>query len=331
MQTDSVAWITERKNTLSMFFALAALLWYWRFSPPWSDAPDQPRSWRSYTAALLLYMCALLSKTVTCSLPAVILLLSWWRTGEIRWKRLSLSSPSLLGLVAGRVTSVIERDVVGASVAVGGEAFAVSVWERTLLAGRALCFMSANCSGHIRSSPFIPNGILYRGMVAVAVPRGCAAPDGAPLLWRRRIGRGPLVAWLVFAGVLVPALGFVDVYPIFIFSPVADHFQYHASTAAIASAAALLWRLPLTSTRAAIAGVVLVTLSLSTWQRAHVYTNSIVFWEDRLNQASSVLGRPRTISGQCCWTSSSMRRPGPISRRRLRYIHRMRILTITSH
>ena len=58
-------------------------------------------------------------------------------------------------------------------------------------------------------------------------------------LWlaRARNGRGPLAAVLIFAGVLFPALGFFDVYP-FRYSFVADHFQYHASIALLAIAAA---------------------------------------------------------------------------------------------
>jgi tetratricopeptide (TPR) repeat protein len=54
-------------------------------------------------------------------------------------------------------------------------------------------------------------------------------------LWfaRRRIGRGPLAAALIFGGVLTPVLGFLNVYP-FRFSFVADHFQYHASLGLIA-------------------------------------------------------------------------------------------------
>ncbi len=51
-----------------------------------------------------------------------------------------------------------------------------------------------------------------------------------------RIGRGPLAAVLIFGGVLVPALGFFNVYP-FRYSLVADHFQYHASLALFALAA----------------------------------------------------------------------------------------------
>ncbi len=53
------------------------------------------------------------------------------------------------------------------------------------------------------------------------------------VLWKlRNRWRGPLAAFLLFAGILFPALGFLNVYP-FVFSYVADHFQYLASIAAI--------------------------------------------------------------------------------------------------
>ena len=63
-------------------------------------------------------------------------------------------------------------------------------------------------------------------------------------LWAmRRRWRGPLAAWLLFVGTLVPVLGFLNVYP-FIFSFVADHFQYLASLAIIVPVSAGLddWR-----------------------------------------------------------------------------------------
>src|SRR6185312_4849979 len=58
-----------------------------------------------------------------------------------------------------------------------------------------------------------------------------------------RRNRAPLAAALLFVGTLFPALGFINVYP-FVFSFVADHFQYLASLGIIALAAAGIsaWR-----------------------------------------------------------------------------------------
>ena len=56
---------------------------------------------------------------------------------------------------------------------------------------------------------------------------------GLAWLLRGRIGRGPLAALLFFGGTLLPAIGFLDVYPMR-YSYVADHFQYLASLGPIA-------------------------------------------------------------------------------------------------
>ncbi len=55
---ESVVWITERKNVLSMALVLASMIAYVRFSPL-DDATDQSattaRSWRWYAASLFLF------------------------------------------------------------------------------------------------------------------------------------------------------------------------------------------------------------------------------------------------------------------------------------
>ena len=87
--------------------------------------------------------------------------------------------------------------------------------------------------------PLVRVSALGRGL------RGRRLGAALALLARRR--RGPLAAWLFFVGSLFPALGFFNVFP-FLFSYVADHFQYLASigiiTAASAGAAWLLARAP---------------------------------------------------------------------------------------
>ena len=120
---------------------------------------------------------------------------------------------------------------------------------------------------------------------------------------RRRIGEGPLVAVCYFGGTLLPALGFVNVYPMR-FSFVADHFQYLASIGPLALLGALLtlvgdrWRSP-TSERSgpvrkratnmgglAVLGV-LATLGVLTFCQAAIYANPEVLWRDALAQNPS--------------------------------------------
>jgi tetratricopeptide (TPR) repeat protein len=82
------------------------------------------------------------------------------------------------------------------------------------------------------------------------------------------------VAVLFFAGTLVPALGFINVFPMR-YSFVADHFQYHASIGLIALAAAGLRRF-----FAPMWAVILLILAVLTWQQGFLYKNQLVLWSD---------------------------------------------------
>ena len=234
VMVESVAWITERKNVLSLAFALCAFASHLRFAPPERDTRD-PAAWRFYVLSLLFYAAALLSKTVVCSLPAVLLVVRWWKRGRIRVADVLPLVPFFaLGIAAAGATVWLEKHHVGA---VGGE-WALTPLDRVLLAGRVLWFYAGKLVWPHPLIFFYP-----QWQVSAAQLWQWSFPIAALLvvatLWvlRTRIGRGPLAAVVIFAGVLFPALGFFDVFP-FRYSYVADHFQYHAAPALIALFAA---------------------------------------------------------------------------------------------
>ncbi len=105
---ESVAWISDRKNTLSLVFYLAAALAYLRF--------DERRHARGYALASILFLLGLLTKTVTATLPAALLVVFWWRRGRLEWRRdvLPLLPWFALGAVAGLFTAHFERTLIGA-------------------------------------------------------------------------------------------------------------------------------------------------------------------------------------------------------------------------
>ena len=91
IQAESVAWITERKNLLSGLFYFLSLYFFLHFYNP--DKPlnfngnqNGKRPWTIYGVSLFFFLCALWSKTVTSTLPAVILLIHWWKQNCIRKK-----------------------------------------------------------------------------------------------------------------------------------------------------------------------------------------------------------------------------------------------------
>ena len=229
VHVESVAWTSELKNTLSCVFFLGAALAYFRF-----EATRLPRA---LGLALLLFVLALLSKSVTATLPVALLVVVWWRRGGLMWRRdvLPLLPMFAAGIAAGLMTVWFERTLIGAE----GAGFDFTFIERALIAGRALWFYGV--------SLIWPVGLSFnylRWQVDQAVWWQYLFPLGVVVLLGTLWGlkrRGALAAVLVFCFVLGPALGFVNVYP-FRFSFVADHFQYHASVALIAlAAAALAW------------------------------------------------------------------------------------------
>lgn len=296
VQVESVAWITERKNVLSGVFYLSSLLLYLRFVGFGEEHVVPARRWRFYAGALLLYGCALLSKTVTCSLPAAIVLLLWWKRKRLSWTMIVPLVPMFaVGLLFGLTTAWVEREFVGAR----GETWSLSAMSRVLIAGRALWFYAGKLIW-----PFHLSFNYERWDVNSAVwwqyLYPCLAVVLVVGLWRlrRATGKGPLVAVLLFGGTLLPALGFIDLYPMR-YSFVADHFQYLASgslttlfVAMIAFGLARILRAasrsrkpvarPSRAPHTICAVVVLTGLAILTWRQAGVYHNQETLWNHTL-------------------------------------------------
>jgi tetratricopeptide (TPR) repeat protein len=228
---ESVAWISEQKNTQSLVLYLLAALAYLRFD----ERRALPSCRGAYRLASLLFVLALLTKTVTATLPAALLVVLWWQRGRLSWRRDVVPFVPWFAAAAasGLFTAWVERTVIGAE----GAAFSLTLVQRCLLAGHVVWFYLGKLLWPAELAFMYPRWDLNAGDAGWG---GCllAALLLTLLLWMmRRRTRGPLAAWLFFAGSLFPALGFFNVYP-FIFSYVADHFQYLASMGIIAGAAA---------------------------------------------------------------------------------------------
>jgi tetratricopeptide (TPR) repeat protein len=290
VHVESVAWMTELKNTLSGVLYLSSLFVYLHF--------DEHRRRADYFIALGLFVLALLSKSVVGTLPAAILVIFWWQRGTLRWREdvVPLLPLFALGIGSGLFTAWVERTYIGAA----GAEFQISAVERVLIAGRALWFYvaklvwPANLMFTYRRWTIDPSAALQW-----AFPIAAVVVFAGLWLWRRR-ARGPLAAALFFAGSLFPALGFFNVYP-FRYSFVADHFQYLASLGVIAAFSAAITTLievrprraslrapqggrvgvgshaPLNKVGASELVLMLAiaaTLAFLTWRQSHQYTDA---------------------------------------------------------
>ena len=279
---ESVAWISEQKNTLSLFLYLLSALAYMRY--------DRGRRWGWYGAASALFGLALLSKSVTATLPAGILLMLLWRNGRLSWRSdvLPLLPWFAVGAGAGLFTAWVERTYIGAQ----GQAFDLGLPERGLLAGRVVWFYLGKLLWPAQLAFIYPK---WHVVLTATWSLGAIGllVLAAALYRMRGWSPAPLLALLFFVGSLFPALGFFNVYP-FLFSYVADHWQYLPCLGIIALAcqggAAVVSGIavrgvpkPVVSgTAAAAAAAAVAVLFTLTWRQSGLYRDIPALYADTL-------------------------------------------------
>jgi Tfp pilus assembly protein PilF len=292
VMVESVAWITERKNVLSLVLYLGALLAYLRYAQ-WvtrgvETAPDSSRSpWQPslyYGLALVLFVGALLAKTTSFSLPAAIVLIGWWKRGQIRWRAEVLPTLPFFALALGlcAVTAWLEKNHLGAQ----GSEFAWTFPQRCLMAGRSFWFYLGKlfwpaelCFVYPRWQPNPGSG--WQWLYPVTALGTLFA------LWRARgrLGRGPVTALLFYVGTLFPVLGFMNAYGMR-YSFVWDHWVYLSALGIMALVAAVVVRVGETVRAPAVvygfAAIVLPVLAVLTWRQAGIYTDMETLWRTTL-------------------------------------------------
>jgi tetratricopeptide (TPR) repeat protein len=219
------------------------------------------------------------------ALPAALLVVFWWQRGRLAWKRdVAPLLPWLaIGITAGLFTAWVERKYIGAE----GPDFALTLAQRCLLPGRVIWFYLGKLLWPANLAFIYP-----RWTVDPAVwwqylfPAGAVALAAGLWLVSRR-SRGPLAGFLFFGGTLFPVLGFLNVYP-FLYSYVADHYQYLASLGIIVPLASGLTmaagRIPANSRWLApvLAGLLLGTLGVLSWRQSGLYQNTVTLYTDTL-------------------------------------------------
>lgn len=268
---ESVAWVSEEKNTLCIVFYLLAALFYLRWKRP--DA-------RTYALATGCFALAVLTKSVAATLPAALLVLAWWRRGRVSWRDdvVPVLPWFALSILTGCITGWVEHAYVAGSNDAG---FALSFGARCLVAGRAAVFYLWKLVWPHPLVFFYPRWVIDTGSVFQWLFPLAVLGALAGLWLLRRRSRAPLAVGLYFVGTLFPVLGFLSVYA-FRFSFVADHFQYLAALGPIAALAAVLplrvGRVP----RAAYVALPLCLLGLMTFRQTAEYHDVETFYRATL-------------------------------------------------
>ena len=269
VQVESVAWIAERKNTLSVALAAGSMLLLLRFHY------SNRRS--TYIWALTLFTTALLAKTAVAPLPVVMMACALWKGRGIRRALLETIPFAAITIALSSITIYFQTQRAIATDVVRADGLA----SRIAIAGRAVWFYIGK--------------LIWPTPLDFVYPRwttGDVSPHVfAPLLlfiltfivlWlgRRNWGWGPLLAMAYFLLMLLPVLGLLNIY-FMRYSLVADHWQYVASIGPIALFA---WALSRTKPRFqwAVGIAVVVGLTVLSQRQAWLYRSGESLWNDTI-------------------------------------------------
>lgn len=299
----SVGWVAERKNTLSLVFYLLSTLWYLRFDSASRATPRASRARKWYWFSLFAFLLALLSKTSVVTLPFVLWLCVWWRrrqeVGTERFTKGAAASSQPQRIFDFRMLLRL-TPFFAAAVILG----LATVWFQThramsgnlyhrdglgvrLLGGTwAVWFYLGKALLPLRLTMIYPRWEVNPTWVWGYFP-ALAWWGALAICWwfRRQWGGAVLFGLGCFFVTLLPVLGFFDM-SIFVYARAADHLQYLALLGAIALVIGIVsfrfqaFKLPFRLG----AGVVVLTLSVLSWNRANVFLGQETLWRDTLDK-----------------------------------------------
>ncbi|MGA2061579.1 MAG: tetratricopeptide repeat protein [Thermoguttaceae bacterium] len=285
VNVESVAWIAQRKNMMSMLFFLLSILWYLKIEilSPLASRSSPFCYWLSLAA----FMSAMLSKGSATVLPVLLLGIIWWLRALTRRDLLRMAPFFLLAVVLTGVNIWFQTH--GKDIEIRNAGFA----ERLLDAGCVPWFYLYKALLPIDLAFIYSQLHIAAGNPQWWLPLLAALAFTAVLWWfRKRWSRPFLFAWGFFCVSLVPVMGFTDV-GFMKYSLVADHFQHIAVIGVIALAAAgwSIWhqRARNTAHRVTTAVVIVAigTLAFLTWQQSGIYHNAIGLYQATLQKNPS--------------------------------------------
>jgi tetratricopeptide (TPR) repeat protein len=287
VHVESVAWITERKNVLSLFFCLLSAAAYFKYAFDSDEKLTKGRRETFYQLSIFLFLCGLASKAVMCCFPVLLLIILWWKRGRIILKDIrDLSRFFVLGLGWGLFIVWWENKYLGTSKV----EFDLSAIERILLASRALWFYLGKLFYPVGLTFSYPkwnieetNPLHYTWLFLCLVTIWCIWH------WREKLQRGPAAAIAFFVIALSPMLGFFSLYT-FVYTYVADHYQYVASigpiTLFVSAGCIAVNRLGKYANGISVASIALILLILGTltWRQCQIYKDRETLWQDTIQK-----------------------------------------------
>lgn len=242
VMVQSVAWVTELKNTQSCFFYLLSIFFFLKWEDhggPLSGLPQRRTGDRcslvAFALSLLLFLLATLSKPSVAMLPFVLALCIWWMRGRIRWRNALALAPFALISALASAWTIWEQKSHARAV---GPDWTQTFPERLIIAGRAIWFYLDKLLWPHSLIFIYPRWDVDPSKLVAYLPF-VSAMTCLIALWfvRAKWARALFFAAAYYVISLFPVLGVFNVY-FFRYSFVSDHFQYLASMGPLALAGA---------------------------------------------------------------------------------------------
>lgn len=287
----SVAWIAQRKNLLSLFFFLLAILWYVKSQLP--EASDRAAKKNSqsrravfFWLSLGAFQLAMLSKAAAVSLPLVLLAIVWWQRGRITRSDFKRTLPFF---VTTAIWSVVTIWFLSNQFREGVRD--ASFLQRILGAAAIVWFYLWKAFMPVNLSFIYPKWDIDPSDWRWWLPLAASVTLAAALYWKRKTawGRALIFAVATYCAVLLPVLGLTDS-GYMKHSLVADHYQYIALVSMTALVAATLAHLYKTTHKVArltsLAAGVAVSAALIVLARgqSRLYADRIALYEATISR-----------------------------------------------
>jgi len=299
VNVESVAWIAQRKNVLSLLFFLLSIWLYLRSQPTsvslgserGQTAGNRQIGEKSFSASwywlgVIAFVLAALSKGSVAILPLVLLLISWWQNGRVSKRDLLMTAPFfVIAVVLTLVNIWFQRH--------GSEEIIrqVTPAQRLAGAGAVVWFYLWKALVPLRLAFVYSQWEIDPSDLRWWLPLAATLAVTALLIRQRHtlFGRPLLFAWAFFCIALLPVMGFTDV-GFMKYSLVADHYQHIALIAVVALAAAAIvqaariWHGEMWRDRsvAIAAGIPVGILCFLTFRQADLYGDPVRLYEATL-------------------------------------------------
>src|SRR5438477_696188 len=289
VHAESVAWISELKNVLSMFFVLVSIFCFLAI-----EEKRLPGAFTEYIASLVFFLLALLSKTQAVFLPVVLLLCAWWRgsrsetakTISFRREVIRTCPFFLMAAVFSLVTIWFQNRGIG-----DGEIVIGSIIRRFANAGMAVWWYAGKVFVPVRLMSIYPKWRFDSPQLLEWLPLIALLTLLAIFWsWRNRGARGACLALACFVVGRSPAPGFVRMAYLRSGTLVADHHQYFADVSLIAffgAGVASVWGRRQRGANIATIAIILLLIGAMgtyTYERAGIYRSEETLWRDNLSK-----------------------------------------------